>query len=172
MENVERLKKGNERFVKSGTPQGDFSAKRRTNVANGQNPFAAILACADSRVIPEAIFDVGIGELFVVRCAGNVVGDTELASLEYATHHLGVKTVVVLGHTGCGAIAAAIHGEFGGNIGVITKRIKSIIGEEVDPYAATRYNSIGGAAYLREKLSDVEIVSAVYDIKSGKVDFI
>ena len=171
MENVIKLIEGNERYVKNGKSQGDFSESRRDALSAGQKPFAAVLACADSRVIPEIVFDRGLGDLFVVRCAGNVVGDVELASLEYAVLHLGVKTVVVLGHTNCGAVGAAIHGEFEGNIGVITRKIRKIIGDEKDTLVACKANVLSGAAYLRATLP-AEIVPAVYDIKSGKVIFL
>ena len=115
-----------------------------------------------------------MGELFVIRVAGNVIDLTETASVEYAVSHLGVKTVVVLGHTHCGAVGAAIHGEFGGNVGNVTRRIKEAIGEEKDDKNACRLNVLSGVKTLLkvDSLSAATVVGAVYDIESGKVEFI
>ncbi len=102
---VERLKEGNRRYLQVKNEIGDISpAVRRDTCVNGQNPFALIITCSDSRVIPEAIFQVGIGDLFVIRIAGNVIDNHQLGSIEYAADHLGVKLIVVLGHTHCGAV--------------------------------------------------------------------
>jgi carbonic anhydrase len=105
---LERLQDGNRRFVASGGGGGDTGPERRTELATGQQPFAAVLGCADSRVPPEIVFDQGLGDLFVVRVAGNVASSTEVGSIEYAVEHLGSTLVVVLGHTGCGAVQAAL----------------------------------------------------------------
>ena len=104
----ERMKAGNERFV-TGAPQHPHQdSDRRASLAGGQEPVAALFGCADSRLAAEIIFDVGLGDLFVVRNAGQVVGDTVIASLEYAVSVLGVPLIVVLGHDSCGAVATAI----------------------------------------------------------------
>src|ERR1700678_3818608 len=102
-----RLKKGNERYVDSMMKQQDFAAERKA-LAGGQNPFAGILTCADSRVAPEFTFDQGLGDLFVVRVAGNFAEENGIASFEYAVKFLGTSLLVVLGHDKCGAVDAAI----------------------------------------------------------------
>ena len=170
---LKRMIEANRRYSESGNLTGSFSAERRAETASGQKPYAVVITCSDSRVIPEAVFSAGIGELFVVRTAGNVIGDTELASVEYAVHHLQVKNVIVMGHTGCGAVNAAIIGEFEGAVGAVTKRIKTAIGGVSDPDKACRLNVRYGVDTLKRKLSDPEInvTGAIYDIVSGKVVF-
>ena len=117
MNALERLKKGNEESLLEGNSIGDLSLNRKKETSeNGQHPYAVILTCSDSRVIPEAIFHAGIGDLFVIRVAGNVIGEDTLASIEYGLTHLGAETVLVLGHTHCGAVTAAIQGEAHGYI--------------------------------------------------------
>src|SRR6266404_4676155 len=102
-----RLKAGNQRFVTGKLQHPRQGTKRRTELATGQRPFAIVLGCADSRTPPEVLFDQGLGDLFVVRVAGNVLDDHVLASIEYAVDHLGARLIVVLGHKRCGAIQAA-----------------------------------------------------------------
>jgi carbonic anhydrase len=106
-EALARLKAGNERFVASKLEHPRQTAERRTELANGQHPFAIVLACADSRTSPELVFDQGLGDVFVVRVAGNVLNDETVGSIEYAVDHLGAQLIVVLGHERCGAVAAA-----------------------------------------------------------------
>ncbi len=170
---IKHLVEANRKYMNVGTFAGDVSEQRRAENAAGQKPYAAIVTCSDSRVIPEAVFSAGAGELFVVRTAGNVIGDAEFASLEYAVAHLHTKTVIVMGHTGCGAVNAALHGEFAGAVGVITRRIKSAIGDETDPGQACVLNVRYGVDTIRRKLgrTDVTVTGAVYDIVSGKVEF-
>lgn len=108
---MEYLKQQNEIYVKTGKNSGDLSeSKREDTTENGQHPYAVIVTCSDSRVPAEHIFNAGIGELFVIRTAGNVIGDHALGSVEYGMEHLGAKLVVVLGHTNCGAVDAALNG--------------------------------------------------------------
>jgi len=104
------LKAGNSRHVKHAYTHPHLSADRRTELAKGQEPHAVILACADSRVAPEIVFDKGLGDLFTVRVAGNIAGDAEIASMEYAVEHLHTPLIVVMGHQSCGAVKAAIDG--------------------------------------------------------------
>jgi carbonic anhydrase len=104
---LQRLKAGNQRFVAGKLQHPNQSPKRRTELATGQRPFAIVLGCADSRTSPEVLFDQGLGDLFVVRVAGNVIDDHALASIEYAVEHLGARLIVVLGHQRCGAVQAA-----------------------------------------------------------------
>ena len=105
---LERLKSGNEKYRNAKSCCGDASPEIRTLTSkNGQKPYAVIIACSDSRVIPEFIFSAGIGDLFVIRVAGNVIDNHQLGSIEYAVEHLGCRLVVVLGHTLCGAVGAS-----------------------------------------------------------------
>ena len=107
-EALERLKAGNDNYVNDRDTHPHNDAAHRASLKGGQQPFASILTCADSRVSPELIFDQGIGDLFVVRVAGNIADDPGMGSLEYASMHLGVKLVVVMGHRSCGAVSAAV----------------------------------------------------------------
>ena len=171
---LERLIEANRRYAEGGALTGDVSAKRREEHAYGQKPSAVVVACSDSRVIPEAVFSAGLGELFVIRTAGNVIGESEFASLEYALHHLKVEKVIVMGHTGCGAVNAALCGEFDGAVGVITRRIKDAIGDETDPGRACALNVKSGVDTIRKAIGEcgVRVMGAIYDIVSGKVEFI
>src|SRR4051794_32701972 len=105
---LSKLKEGNLRFSGNDVSQGKPNAAKRAETQNGQHPFAIVLTCADSRTSPEMIFDSNIGDLFVVRTAGNVVDEHALGSIEYAVDHLGARLVVVLGHESCGAVTAAL----------------------------------------------------------------
>ncbi len=173
-ETIERLLKGNRDYASSGAYAGDVSAQRRAENAAGQKPYAVVVTCSDSRVVPEAIFSAGIGELFVIRTAGNVIGESELASLVYAVAHLRVPTVLVLGHTDCGAVHAALCGEFGGAVGVITRRIKRAMGEETDPRAACEKNVRDGVETIKKAFGGegLTVAGAVYDIVSGAVELL
>ena len=168
---LRRLLDANQNYVSTGVFSGDVSARRRAENAAGQAPYAVVVTCSDSRVIPEAVFSAGFGELFVIRTAGNVIGDSELASLEYAVDHLHALTVVVLGHTNCGAVHAALCGEFAGAVGLITRRISSAVGGETDPRRASEKNVRAGVDTIRKALSreGLTVVGAIYDIVSGGV---
>ncbi|MFA5803086.1 MAG: carbonic anhydrase [Melioribacteraceae bacterium] len=122
---LQKLADGNKRFAESKAEHINQSAERRTEVAKGQKPFAVIVTCSDSRVPPEIIFDQGLGDLFVIRTAGNIVDDIGLGSIEYAVEHLGVRLIMVLGHEKCGAVDAAVKG--GHAEGHIQKLIDEII---------------------------------------------
>ena len=102
-----RLKAGNQRFIAGKLQHPHQNPKRRTELATGQRPFAIVLGCADSRTSPEVLFDQGLGDLFVVRVAGNILDDHVLGSIEYAVDHLGAQLIVVLGHQRCGAVQFA-----------------------------------------------------------------
>lgn len=107
---LERLRRGNEAFVEASANDGDISAELVADLyEHGQAPYACIVTCSDSRVVPEHAFMTGLGELFTIRVAGNVIGAIELASCVYAAGHLGTKLVVVLGHTACGAVGSALE---------------------------------------------------------------
>ena len=172
-----RLIDGNEEYIGAEASSGDISPEiRRSTAENGQHPYAVIVACSDSRVIPESIFSAGIGELFVIRVAGNVVGPHELGSIEYAVDHLGTRLVVVLGHTQCGAVGASLEGHGEGAVGCILAEIAAAIGEERDELAACRLNVMHGVSRIREAFSKrfagLEVAGAVYRTHSGEVEFL
>lgn len=106
---IERLKAGNARFVKGKPSRPNATPKRRAEIAASQHPFAIVVSCSDSRVPPEMVFDAGLGDLFVVRTAGEVVTAVEMASIEYAVDHLGASLVLVMGHERCGAVKVAVE---------------------------------------------------------------
>ncbi len=177
-ESLERLKQGNEKYLHSLNQIGDISDKIRLYTAeHGQHPFAVIIACSDSREIPEAIFSCGIGELFVIRVAGNIVDESVLGSIEYAVSHLGCQLVVVLGHTNCGAVSAAISGHTEGYIKRITDKISAAILDETNSRKASCLNidntvsSIRNSFADRKDMPDVRIMGALYDVKAGDVSF-
>ncbi|MCD8379892.1 MAG: carbonic anhydrase [Lachnospiraceae bacterium] len=177
-ESLERLKCGNQTYLQSLNQIGDISAKIRLYTAeHGQHPFAVIIACSDSREIPEAIFSCGIGELFVIRIAGNIVDDSILGSIEYAVSHLGCQLVVVLGHTNCGAVSAAISGHADRYIKKITDKISAAIKTETDTTKASCLNINNTVATIRDVLLEqdnipnVRIMGALYDVRSGEVTF-
>lgn len=122
---LQKLIAGNARFTKGKAIHPNQSLRRVEAVAGQQTPYAVVLTCADSRVSPELLFDAGIGDLFVLRVAGNIVDETLLGSVEYAVEHLGTPLVVVLGHENCGAVKAAIESSETGTLP--TNNVKSII---------------------------------------------
>lgn len=171
------LKEGNAKFLKANKSEGDISLDiRKYTYTNGQKPFAVVISCSDSRVIPESIFSASIGDLFVIRVVGNVVDSTVLASMHYAVSHLNVPLVVVLGHTGCGAVNAAINDNANGLIKPTIDKIKLVIGNEKDDYIATSKNVMAGVeeiiSALGEDYPKVNVVGAVYFADSGVVEFL
>ena len=171
---LERLKEGNKTYLNAKTNPGDISLRQRLYTSqNGQKPFAVIVGCADSRVIPESIFSAGIGELFVIRVAGNVVDNFQIGSIEYAVEHLGCSLVVVLGHTGCGAVGAA-HEKNSGYLKHITDEIARAIGNESDAVKASTLNVEHSVNKIKEhlpKLEGVLVAGALYHTDSGAVEF-
>ncbi|MCH5292028.1 MAG: hypothetical protein J1D88_09795 [Treponema sp.] len=175
---VVQLKDGNERYLEATKNDGDISlAVRKDTAENGQHPYAVVVACADSCVVPEHVFMTGLGELFVVRVAGNVIGGTQMGSIEYAVEHLGCKLVVVLGHTGCGAVGAAIAGGAGGYIKTLTDGIRAAIGTETNDLKATCLNVRQSVNVIRSNLhmaadADFVVQGAVYDASDGHVEWL
>ena len=178
-----KLKEGNARFVGRKVSQGKPTAARRAETAQSQHPFAIILGCADSRTSPEIVFDQNIGDLFVVRNAGNLVDDHALGSIEYAVEHLGARLIVVLGHDRCGAVSAALAGDTApGHVQSVVRDIQPAVqavkGKSGD---ATQLAVAENARLMAEKIrkeanlgdlaKDVRIISAVYDLDSGKVEW-
>lgn len=176
-ESRNRLVTGNAAFL-AGIPfSGDTSEKIRQQTAeHGQHPWAAVVACSDSRVAPELIFHAGIGEIFTIRTAGNTIGPGELASVEYAAEHLGVPLVVVLGHTDCGAVKAALKGDATGHIKSITDMIRRAAGVETDPDNVCVKNILQSVESLRAALAktapETIVRGAIYRLETGRVSFI
>ena len=115
------LNTGNKQYL-SGEADMDVSASLRDQLTNGQKPHTVVITCSDSRVPPELIFNADLGELFTIRTAGNVVGDYEVGSVEYAVDHLGSQLVLVMGHSSCGAVGAAVEGHASGNVASIVNK--------------------------------------------------
>jgi carbonic anhydrase len=182
-EALNRLKAGNERFANAKVSAGKPVAARRAATARAQHPFAIIVACADARTSPEFIFDQGIGDLFVIRMAGNLVDDYALGSIEYAVEHLGSRLIVVLGHERCGAVTAALAGGSApGHIEALMRAIQPAVaaskGMKGDPLTnavhendAAVATKIQKQAQLGELASQVRIVEGYYDLDTGKVEW-
>lgn len=179
-EALKRLKEGNAKYLDAKESIGDISvALRKKTCEEGQTPYAIIVTCSDSRVIPESIFSAGIGELFVIRVAGNVIDKHQLGSIEYASGHLGSPLVVVMGHTNCGAVGAAM-GHGGENyIKYITDEIKKAIGGETDNYKACCLNVNNSVKAIEDSLGlqkegndGLKVCGAVYHIDDGRVEFL
>jgi len=178
-----RLKAGNQRFASSKVSAGKPVAARRAETAKDQHPFAIIVGCADSRTAPEIIFDQSIGDLFVIRTAGNLVDDYALGSIEYAVGHLGTRLIVVLGHARCGAVSAALGGDSApGHVNSLVRDIQPAVaaakGKEGDALAnAIHENDAQVAAKIRkeaqlgELASQVKIVEGYYNLDTGKVEW-
>lgn len=186
-EALERLLAGNRRYVTAMHIHPDQTPARRQELVAGQTPFAAILSCSDSRVVPEIIFDQGLGHLFVVRVAGNIVDNVTLGSLEYAVRHLGVPLVLVMGHTGCGAVTAAVESaEDEGQIRTLIAAIQPAValarnepGPLVDNavranvrLAVRRLEDVAPVLAPCVALGQVMITGGVYDLRSGAVDLL
>ena len=177
---VEKLKEGNEKYLETLTGMGDVSKESRMRTyLHGQHPYAIVVTCSDSRVIPESIFSAGIGDLFVIRLAGNVIDDHQLGSIEYAAGHLGCRLIVVLGHTHCGAVDAAMNSDPEGYIKFITDEIKRAIGDEKDERKACEKNVWQSIQMIEHSLEihhiedeiGLRVVGAMYDIETGKGEF-
>jgi carbonic anhydrase len=192
-EAIRRLTEGNARWVsgKSTSPHTD-AAWRRETAENGQKPFASILTCADSRLPVERVFDQGAGDVFVMRVAGNVSGPHEAGSIEYGAEHLHTPVLVVLGHTQCGAVKAAVGGgHVGGNIDSLLTPIAPAVDRarklnpgvtEGELLSASVRENVWQSIFDLLKSSDtcrelvhegkLTVVGAVYDISSGKVEWL
>lgn len=177
------IKAGNERFVADKLDGKLQDSARRQELTSGQAPYAIILSCADSRVVPEFTFDTGLGELFVLRVAGNVANTSTIASIEYAVAHLGVNLIVVLGHQACGAVTAALAGgDNGYNLNHLVAHIVPAIDScgETDVDSVVRENAKKTSENLTDRsaiISDaaskgLKIVPAFYCLESGKVEFL
>ncbi len=184
---LKKLIEGNKRFASLKQKHPNQGVRRRAEVSKGQKPFAVIVGCSDSRIPPEILFDQGIGDIFVIRDAGNIVDDVVLGSIEYAVDHLGTRLVVILGHSKCGAVTATVQGgEAHGHVGSIVKAIipavkkaKGKKGDLVDN--AIRANidivtkQVKSSTPVIAKLvrtGKVKVVGAYYDIDTGLVQIL
>ncbi len=194
---LDRLRDGNERFVSATrNPDAPATAARRREVAAAQEPFAIVLGCSDSRVPAEIVFDQGLGDLFVIRVAGNIVAPSQIGSVEFAAERYGTRLVVVLGHSSCGAILATLE-ELNRPTETQSRNLRSIVDRvrpSVEPLLATnlrhdpdalvrdavRANVRVSAAHLRHGSEILEqlierdgllIVGAEYSLETGVVDF-
>jgi carbonic anhydrase len=188
---IDELKKGNERFRAGRLVSRDYRDQQRTT-ATGQFPAAVVVGCIDSRAPAEIIFDVGIGDTFNVRIAGNVVNDDILGSLEFACAVAGAKVVLVIGHTACGAMKGAIDDVEMGNLTGLLARVKPAItrtqfgGDKSSKNAAyvdavARANVVVGIEAIRrrspileelEKKGSIRIVGAMYDVATGVAEMV
>ena len=186
-EAIKKLQKGNERFVNLKSKHPDENKLRRKEMLKGQHPFVVILSCSDSRVPPEIIFDQGLGDIFEIRNAGNVLNEHVIGSIEYAVMHCGVKLIVIMGHQDCGAIAATLSGVSETKyIQALENSIKPAIedckcrGLEINSDNVVKAHVMQDIKELLEQDIDlvkymekhnVKIVPAYYHLDSGRVDF-
>ena len=187
-EALQKLKQGNKRFVNNQAKHPDESIERKKEMLKGQHPFVVILSCSDSRVPPELIFDQGLGDIFEIRNAGNVLNEHVIGSIEYAVMHCGVKLIVIMGHQDCGAIKATLSGvsetkyiqaledSIQPAVEDCKKRgveinsdnvVRAHIMQDIDELLSQDQELV---KYMEEH--DVKIVPAYYHIDSGKVDFL
>jgi carbonic anhydrase len=189
-EAIQRLKEGNLRYVGNKTVDPNQTEARRVELAGGQHPFATILGCVDSRVPPELVFDRGLGDLFVIRTAGQVVDKAVLGSIEFGAAELGIPLIVVLGHEKCGAVKATIetlaaNGEAEGSIAYLVEGItpavekaKGQAGDELDNVVRANVGlvveALNKSTILSEAVSagKLKIVGGRYDLDTGAVEFI
>jgi carbonic anhydrase len=162
-----RLHDGHRRFLSAASPLCDVSAKRREALTKGQRPFAVVVTCADSRVAPEHLFDCGLGEIFVVRVAGNIVNDDVQASIEYAVEHTGASAVVFVGHSHCGAVKAACASDNGHALGPNLEQLIARIAPAVEH--ARREHHGGDALLARAVQVNVLRARATLQSKSAAV---
>ncbi len=190
---LERLKEGHARYLKGRPARLHADAARRAETSTGgQHPFAAVLSCSDSRVPVEILFDVGIGDLFVVRVPGNVCRTDEIGAIEYAVEHLGVPLCVVLGHTQCGAVGSVAQGHhLRGNLARLVSRIPRVVELTKERHpgiegqalidTAARVNVgesildlVNGSNVVRARLKEhkLDIVGAQYDVSTGAIEWL
>lgn len=181
---ITRLKEGNQRFVDSQLAGDKQDGTRRAELTKSQHPWAIVLSCADSRVVPELVFNTGIGELFVLRVAGNIANTDTIASIEYAVANLGTGVIIVMGHESCGAVGAALKGgDNGYNLNHLLAQIAPAKAQagSTDVNEVVKKNATLAAKDLYERSSiiaaavdqgKVLIQSSYYNLGSGAVDFL
>ena len=187
-EAISKLKEGNGRYTGGNLQHPGQTAERRTELAKTQHPFATIFSCSDSRVPPEIVFDRGLGDLFIVRVAGNVINDEGLGSIEYSVDHLGTRLILVLGHQSCGAVKAAretiaAKGKAPGHIESLVTAIKPAVGStakgDLDATIKANVKYVVDALrsstpILKAKVDsgDVQVIGGYYSLDTGAVTFI
>jgi carbonic anhydrase len=188
---LNKLMSGNKRFVSCNPGQKDVCDTRRKELEGGQHPFAIVVTCSDSRVAPGIVFDEGLGDIFVVRVAGNVLDPIALGSIEYAAEHLHAPLLILMGHDKCGAVAAAMdaNGEPEGNIGAILKKIMpavkkakakggskdEMLNTAIRENVSLSYDAIRKQSpvlhHLIEK-GELKVVAGIYHLASGEVEIL
>lgn len=186
-EALQRLTEGNQRFVSGASEHPHCDPDRRAELTGGQHPFATIITCADSRVPVELVFDQGLGDVFVIRVAGNIADDAVLGSIEYASMHLGVNLVVVMGHQSCGAVGAAVAGSATGtHIDALIDAIAPAVaetrsgGDEDLLERSVHANAKMVAGQVRDSqpvmaglgAAGVSVQAAYYSLESGEVSWL
>jgi carbonic anhydrase len=186
---LEKLLEGNLRYAEGNASHPNQSLERRAELISGQHPFAVILGCSDSRIPPEIVFDQGMGDIFVIRTAGEVLDNASIASIEYAVEHLSVPLVVVLGHDSCGAVTAAVKGGAAeGHLGCLMNFINPAVeqareaGEESNLLNSSIDNNVINIVkelqacqpILSEKVDagELMVVGAHYHLDSGEVEIL
>jgi carbonic anhydrase len=185
---LRELKAGNDRYALDHVEHPHEGSQRRVDLSIAQHPFAIVLGCADSRVVPELIFDQGVGDLFVLRVAGNVADDAVIASIEFAVEHLGTRLVVVLGHERCGAVMAAIghafsEGKLNSLIKYIEPAVKAgqeangdcVVSDTVKAHVNLMVKEIESMVPILShevKNGTLRVVPAYYRLATGKVEFL
>ncbi len=188
---LDRLREGNRRFA-SGAPAAQSTPARRAGLVWGQAPFATVIGCSDSRVPPEIVFDQGLGDLFVIRVAGNIAGPSEIGSVEFAATQLGIRLVVVLGHTGCGAVRATLSeirdptenlpGNLRGIVNAIRPGVEAMLADDPESseaqavrtnvrVVARRLQSHSHALRHQVHAEGLAIVCGEYALETGDVEF-
>jgi carbonic anhydrase len=187
-EAISKLKEGNGRYTSGNLQHPGQTTERRNELAKTQHPFAAIVSCSDSRVPPEIVFDQGLGDLFVVRVAGNVINDEGLGSLEYTVDHLGTRLILVLGHQSCGAVKAAretiaAKGKAPGHIESLVTAIKPAVEATAkdDLDATIKANTKNVVQALRSSTpilkaeidsGKIKVIGGYYSLDTGAVTFL
>ncbi len=187
-EAISKLKEGNGRYTGGNLQHPGQTAERRTEVANTQHPFATIVSCSDSRVPPEIVFDQGLGDLFIVRVAGNVMNDEGLGSIEYSVDHLGTRLILVLGHQSCGAVKAAretiaAKGKAPGHIESLVAAIKPAVAatakDDLDTTVKANVRNVvqalrSSTPILKAKVDsgDIRVIGGYYSLDTGAVTFL
>ena len=187
-EAISKLKEGNGRYTSGNLQHPGQTAERRTELAKTQHPFAAIVSCSDSRVPPEIVFDQGLGDLFVVRVAGNVINDEGMGSLEYTVDHLGTRLILVLGHQSCGAVKAAretiaAKGKAPGHIESLVTAIKPTVEatakDDLDATIKANVKNVvqalrSSTPILKAKVDsgEVKVIGGYYSLDTGAVTFL
>ena len=187
-EAISKLKEGNGRYTGGNLQHPGQTAERRTELAKTQHPFATIVSCSDSRVPPEIVFDRGLGDLFIVRVAGNVINDEGLGSIEYSVDHLGTRLILVLGHQSCGAVKAAretiaAKGKAPGHIeslvAAIKPAVKATAKDDLDTTIKANVKNVvqalrSSTPILKAKVDsgDVQVIGGYYSLDTGAVTFL